>query len=191
MRTFIAIPLPEECRRVLQQIQNEMRASEAEVRWVNIPSIHLTLKFLGEVDPSMLPNLIQELRLASNDIPPFALKVGGVGAFPNSRNPRVVWCGVSAENDRLSLLQEVIEQACEKLGFAREDRSFSPHLTLGRAQGKRNLQRLCDYIRIGRSELQCDITVDAYNVYKSTLAPKGAIYNVLERIALNPEVTGS
>jgi 2'-5' RNA ligase len=95
----------------------------------------------------------------------------------------VIWCGIEGETERLSELFQRVETACVSLGFAAEARDFHPHLTLGRVKGKRNLQLLRDCIKIG-SDLECKFRVDHFNIYKSTLTPRGAEYTVLERIML-------
>ena len=182
VRTFIAVPLPAECRETLEQIQRPLRALDADVRWTSVSSIHLTLKFLGEIDPFRVDEIISALRPAV--VPAFGLRLRGLGAFPNFRNPRVVWCGVEGETEKLSLLQAGVETACAGLGFEREARPFHPHLTLGRVNGKRNLQPLQDYIKIG-TELECAFLADCVNIYKSVLMPRGAEYTVLKRIELN------
>ena len=92
MRTFIAVPLPPECQELLSELQSEMRALDADVRWTAVPSIHLTLKFLGEIDPGILPGLSAALRSATASSPSFGLSLRGLGGFPNLRNPRVIWC---------------------------------------------------------------------------------------------------
>jgi 2'-5' RNA ligase len=184
MRTFIAIPLSEGCREMLAAIQDKLRSFNADIRWASVSSIHLTLKFLGEMDPVLLPQLSERLRQSSALQPAFDLRVRGLGGFPNLRSPRVVWCGLEGETDRLGKLQEVVEQACEPLGFPREARDFHPHLTLGRVQGKRNLQPLLDYIKIG-SDLESSLTAREFNIYKSVLTPRGAIYTVLDTIRLS------
>ncbi len=183
MRTFIAVPLPQECHKMLEEIQAKLRSTGAGVGWVNVPSIHLTLKFLGEVDPETIPRLASALRTASEGQAGFTLRLHGVGGFPDLRSPRVIWCGVEGETQHLRRLQERVEDACIQLSFPSEGRDFHPHLTLGRVQGKRNLQSLLDYIKIG-FELECSFRVDRYNLYRSTLAPRGAVYDVLEVIAL-------
>ncbi len=183
MRTFIAVPLPPECRQMLEQIQAKLRSSGADVRWVSVSSIHLTLKFLGEIDPAAVGPLAGALRTASASHTCFTLRIHGVGAFPNVRSPKVVWCGVDGEIQRLQQLRAAVEQTCTELKFPPEERDFHPHLTLGRVQGKRNLQRLQDYIKIDFG-LECPIHVERYEIFKSTLAPRGAIYEVLDSIAL-------
>ena len=183
MRTFIAVPLSPECHKILQRMQDHLRPSKAEVRWTSVQSIHLTLKFLGEIDPQMLPSLTDALRGAASSHHPFALRLHTLGCFPNLHSPRVVWCGVEGAVAELANLQEAVEKACVELNFPPEERAFRPHLTLGRVQGKRNLQRLSDCIKIG-FEVACEFSVDRFNIYRSTLTPRGAIYEVLEGIAL-------
>jgi RNA 2',3'-cyclic 3'-phosphodiesterase len=186
MRTFIAIPLPAECRLMLDKMQQSLRVHRAEVRWVAIPSIHLTLKFLGEVDPEIIPKLSESIAGASKSERPFEIRLQGLGCFPNLRVPRVVWCGINGETDRLSGLQRKVEIACAEYGFVPEDRAFKPHLTLGRVNGKRNLQPLLDCIKIG-SDLESRLRADHFNIYKSVLKPQGAEYTVLKTINLSGE----
>ncbi len=182
MRTFIAVPLPTECARTLAEMQSALRKFGADVRWTAVPSIHLTLKFLGEIGPATLPGLSGALR-ALPPSEPFTLRLEGMGAFPNMQRPRVIWCGIEGDKPALSQLQESVEAECGRAGFEKETRQFRPHLTLGRVQGKRNLQPLLDYIRIAASP-KCEFAVDHYRIYRSTLTPRGAIYDILESIEL-------
>lgn len=184
MRTFIAIPLPEKCREMLEQLQQNLRATGADVRWASIPSIHLTLKFLGEIESAIVPKIAQALRNASKSHQELHLRIQGLGCFPNPKNPRIVWCAINGDTDKLLRLQGEVEYACAGCGFPAENRPFSPHLTLGRVKGKRNLQPLVDYIKMG-SDLECNFSADRYNIYKSTLQPQGAVYTILETIPLS------
>ena len=183
MRTFIAVPLPKECQNLLEQMQQSLRACKAEVRWVAITSIHLTLKFLGEVDPEAIPTLNVRLSEACKSERHFELRLRSLGCFPNSRNPRVLWCGIDGATESLLRLQHVVECACAELGFPPEDRPFHPHLTLGRIQGGRNVQPLLERIAIG-SDLECSFRADCLHIYKSSLKPQGALYTVLHTIML-------
>jgi RNA 2',3'-cyclic 3'-phosphodiesterase len=186
MRTFIAIPLPAESRTMLDKMQQSLRVHRADVRWVAIPSIHLTLKFLGEVDPEIIPKLSESIADASRSECPVGLRLQGLGCFPNLRMPRVVWCGIGGETEALSRLQHKVETACAAFGFAPEERAFHPHLTLGRVNGKKNLQPLIECIKIG-SDLECRFQADHFDVYKSVLKPQGAEYTVLKTITLSGE----
>ncbi len=183
MRTFIAVPLPEECKSLLGQLQDKLKPYGADVRWVAVTSIHLTLKFLGEIDPELIPKLMDALRTASAGQTCFQLSLRGLGGFPNLSSPRVVWCGLGGDSGKLSRLQAKVESACEGLGFKPENRPFSPHLTLGRVQGKRNLQRLLDYIKIA-PDFEQAFEADRFHLYRSVLTPRGAVYSVLETIQL-------
>ncbi len=183
MRTFVAIPLPEECRAMLDQMQQGLRACGAEVGWVAIPSIHLTLKFLGEVETEVIPKLAEALEAASEPEHGFELRLHGLGCFPNQKSPRVIWCGIDGDTEALLRLQQKVESACNKFGFPPEDRAFKPHLTLGRVKGKRNLQPLVDCIKIG-SGLERSFKADHYNIFKSILRPQGAVHSVLKTVAL-------
>jgi 2'-5' RNA ligase len=184
MRTFIAIPLPKECQILLEQMQQHLRACKADVRWVAIPSIHLTLKFLGEVDPETIPKLNALLSETCKSERRIELVLRGLGCFPNARNPRVIWCGIDGETDSLLRLQQGVESSCTQLGFAPEDRPFRPHLTMGRVQGRRNIQLLMDRV-VGGSDLACGFQADHFHIYKSSLKPQGAVYTVLNTIVLN------
>ena len=168
---------------MLEQAQQRLRAYHADVRWVAIPSIHLTLKFLGEADPAILPTLAASLAVATQAGHAFTLRLRGLGCFPNSKNPRVIWCGVEGETAKLASLQAGVDSICESMGFQRESRPFHPHLTLGRVNGKRNLQPLLDYIRIG-TKLESAFVAGCFHIYRSDLTPHGAIYSVLEIVAL-------
>ncbi|MBN2338548.1 MAG: RNA 2',3'-cyclic phosphodiesterase [Acidobacteria bacterium] len=183
MRTFIAIPLSAECRDTLGRMQQPLRETGADVRWVAVPSIHLTLKFLGEADSLAIPALARELRSEAGTSPPFRLRMRGLGAFPHPGNPRVLWCGLDGETGALNILQRRVEAASVRLGFAPDHRPFRPHLTLGRVMGKRNLSPLADCIKMG-AELEAPLRVDRFHIYQSTLKPQGAVYTVLETISL-------
>jgi 2'-5' RNA ligase len=183
MRTFVAVPLSQQCHELLSDLQTKMRPLGADVRWVATSSIHLTLKFLGEIDFARVPQLVDSLKNSSAGVSSFKLRLHGLGGFPNLHSPRVIWCGVEGEIDKLLLLQERVEKACADLGFPPETRPFHPHLTLGRVQGKRNLQQLLDYIKIA-PDFEQGFDADWYHLYKSVLSPHGALYTILDTIGL-------
>jgi RNA 2',3'-cyclic 3'-phosphodiesterase len=184
MRAFMAIPLPDECRTLLDRMQQKLRYYGADVKWVAIPSIHLTLKFLGEVDPDIIPNLAQSLESGIQSQRSFSLCLRDLGCFPNLKNARVIWCGIDGDTGNLSRLQQRVEAICAQFGFALENRDFRPHLTLGRVNGKRNLQPLLECIKMS-TDSECSFTADHFNIYKSTLKPQGAVYSILKTIALS------
>jgi 2'-5' RNA ligase len=183
MRSFIAIAIPEHCKKLLDRLQHPLRESEADVRWTSIDNIHLTLKFLGEADPAAMPGLVERLRGVVSPLVPFSLRLHGVGGFPDLRHPRVIWCGIEGNIEKLKLLQAAIETACAQGGFPAEPRPFQPHLTLGRVRGKRNLHRLLACIRIS-DDHEGTFEVREIGLYQSTLTPHGSIYKMLAELVL-------
>lgn len=138
MRLFIAIPLSAEVKAALVAQQEALRhqlGQERGVRWVSAEAMHLTLQFLGEVEPAraepILAALNQVIARSSNRI---ALHLDSVGAFPNLRRPQTLWCGVGGALAALGALQRELSDVLQPLGFLPEQRPFSPHLTLGRVR---------------------------------------------------------
>ncbi|HEX7555217.1 MAG TPA: RNA 2',3'-cyclic phosphodiesterase, partial [Leptolinea sp.] len=136
MRTFIAIPFQKNTLDRLALIQKNLQSGIREgVSWVNPMSVHLTLKFLGEVDEPTIIKINQELEEVGRSTTEFNVTCGGIGCFPNDRHPKVIWFGVLADS-QLWELQKQVENFCFDLGFPREERKFSPHLTLGRVKNE-------------------------------------------------------
>ncbi|MDP2726443.1 MAG: RNA 2',3'-cyclic phosphodiesterase [Dehalococcoidia bacterium] len=192
-RTFIAIGLPAQVREALSRCQEMLGASRTPyVKWVVDPGgIHLTLKFLGNVEETRLPRLAEAMERAVADISPFQVQTGAVGAFPNARSPRVLWIGLEGDLESLQILYRAVEEALAPLGFPREGRPFAPHLTLGRV---RETAKPGDKHQLGQAlaGVQMDvpfvIPVEEIHVMKSDLARTGARYTSLYTLPLR---TGS
>ncbi|MEY2819761.1 MAG: 2-5 ligase [Chloroflexota bacterium] len=183
IRTFIALDFPlsildsieQQTKRLRQTLGNEV------IRWVLTHNLHLTLKFLGNVPVSHLEFLKQMLVQSTDSITQFDLQIGGVGSFPNSNRPRVLWVGIHAPA-ALSNLQKAIEEGAKRLGYEKEERPFSPHLTLGRVRqgldGK-DLQKISNAlssIQLGKIGIA---RVDSVHIYKSDLNSEGSVYTKL------------
>jgi len=188
VRAFIAIELPGSVKSALSQLQDNLQRSEhASVKWVDTGSIHLTLKFLGNIATETIPELTKVLSEAARGITPFHLELGEMGVFPNLRAPRVVWVGLRGETATLSVLQENIESALIPLGFPPENRAFSPHLTLGRVREKaspgerRSLGQAVASSKVASME---PFPVDSLSLMRSTLTREGAVYSRLYSVAL-------
>ena len=184
IRSFIAIDLPDATRQGLDGVQEQLKQSRARVRWVRAKSIHLTLKFLGNIHPDQVDDIAAVTAQVVENEPPLTLRAAGLGAFPGQRNPRVIWVGVAGEVKRLTHIQTRLENDLEALGFASERRGFRAHLTLGRVKDKRNRQALITAM----AELEIP-EFDSFDVteiilYKSDLRPTGAIYTKLHRMPL-------
>ncbi len=177
MRLFIAIELPEAIKAEIAKVQQQIKASGASANWTRPEGIHLTLKFLGEVEEAKTAGTIEALGAACRGTAPLRLEIAGAGAFPNVKAPRVLWLGVRGDTARLATLQAAVEDAMEKLGFEREDRKFSPHLTLARVKFLRprdNWQQVIEGIRDVKLG---GFTADRVSLMKSELRRDGAVYS--------------
>ncbi|MGB7032912.1 MAG: RNA 2',3'-cyclic phosphodiesterase [Syntrophobacteria bacterium] len=184
IRSFIAIDFPEETRTALEDVQKRLKQSGAGVRWVKPGSIHLTLKFLGNIHPAQVEDIALAVAQEVRDEPPITLGAAGLGAFPGRRKPRVIWIGMEGEVQRLTRIQARVENALEPLGFVREKRPFRPHLTIGRVKDHRKLQALIDAMAELKIPEFDSFDVTEIILYKSDLRPTGAIYTKLHRMSL-------
>jgi len=181
IRAFIAIELPAELRQQLAQLQARLKTdSQPRIKWVNPNGIHLTLKFLGNINPAVIKPITEAMTDAAKKIPSFALDVQQLGVFPNQKRVQVVWLGLGGEIERLSQLQQFIETNLARLDFAPEQRSFKPHLTIARLGDEAlpdERQRLGELISGTRFETSQLIRVDSINLIRSQLTREGAIYS--------------
>ena len=188
MRAFIAVELPDvaldDLRRAISLIRE---AGIHNLRVVRPEGIHLTLKFLGDIESSQVEPVSEAMTRATNDVQPFQLHLGETGAFPNIRRPRVLWAGVDGEMESLSNLQQSIEKALEGRGVERERRSFNPHLTLGRIRGgasEEEGQKVAQTLSIIHLDESLTIPVDSISLMRTTMTPDGAVYDRLASAAL-------
>lgn len=184
IRLFIAIDLPEMVKDVLAEtaVQMSKNMPNRAVRWVGREQMHLTLRFLGDTAVSQLPDLQQELGQLAARQRPFALRLNGVGAFPNPKRPRVVWAGLAGDLAPLQTMQAALEDRVVALGWVREQRPFSPHLTLGRVKDAGQVRGLNWNVKLEA----VGFGVTAVQLVQSELRPSGAIYTVRQEALLNP-----
>jgi len=182
VRTFIAIELPGWMQNRLAEVIKRLKKLGATgVRWMPSHNIHLTLKFLGEISPANLETLSSLIRAEASRQDPFEVSVSGLGTFPNSRRPRVIWVGVQAP-PALSTLQANIEAETRRLGYAAEERGFSPHLTLGRVlqnASNQEIQRIGEILTTADVKELGRVTVESITLFRSDLQPSGSIYTPL------------
>jgi 2'-5' RNA ligase len=179
IRSFLAIELPKPILRKIEEVQGDLRLTHADVRWVNPEKIHLTLKFFGNIEESRIDPIFRSIEESVQNTLPFSLKVRGVGAFPQMKNPRVIWMGLVEEGEVLSSLQKQIETQLGKIGFQPEDRPFHPHLTLGRMRSGRGKDELVGRMEKHKEEEFGDLPVEKVVLFKSDLRPSGPIYTPL------------
>ena len=188
IRTFIALHISEEARRALAEVIESLGTTAPRgVRWVNPQSIHLTLKFLGEIEPGRTDQILGSLRQAGEGSLPFSLGLSGLGVFPNNHRPRVLWAGIAGDLDSLTRLQERVEEAMLERGFARESRPFNAHLTIGRVRdGISAVERRLVGDAVAAASLMPTEPwpVESVHLVQSTLNPQGAVYTSLGSAAL-------
>ena len=189
VRAFIAIELPAEVKSSLSGLIESLRIGrERSVKWMNPESIHLTLKFLGDIPERQIVDITSAMNGAAEGFSSFDLKLEGIGAFPELKSPRVVWTGIGGDTSKLMNLQKQVEQSLVPLGFTPEKREFSAHLTLGRVrENATHLERADLGLALGKliPENASPFTVNRVSLMQSTLTRSGAIYNQLESIALD------
>jgi len=176
MRLFIAVNLPSDERDRLQREAGVLRAARLPVRWVSADALHLTLKFLGEVADARVPEIEQAMTRVAGELPPFELELRGLGAFPNLRTPRVVWVGVHAPPE-LARLAGGVEDAMAGLGYPHEDRPFSPHLTLGRADRDARADDFRPLAALAAEfTFRAEVAARSVDLMRSHLSSRGARY---------------
>jgi 2'-5' RNA ligase len=179
VRAFIAIDLPESIQAALGQQQAALRAACLDARWTRPEGIHVTLKFLGEISDDQ----VRQVTEALTQLTPFAsfsIAVKGFGFFPDARRPRVFWVGLEAP-PALSELADGVESRMEKLGFAREERSFTPHLTLARFKVPRPQPALQALLTQQGEPSLGQFQVSEFFLFESKLSPRGAEYRKIAR----------
>ncbi|MGD0339654.1 MAG: RNA 2',3'-cyclic phosphodiesterase [Bacteroidota bacterium] len=183
IRTFIAIPTPDNVRQVLSEIQAELKTSRAEVKWEPHEKLHITLRFLGNVDERQLPQLMTECSNVVCNLPSFSLIYEGLGCFPDTRNPRIIWAGSHNDDGTLVRIKKNIDDIVVRYGFERENRSFHPHITLARVKGRQNIPSLIKMFQSVTFEPH-PVIIDEVHFMKSELRSTGSIYTRMQIIAL-------
>ena len=185
IRTFIAVDLGHEVRRAVRPLLERLSRATSDVKWLDADKLHLTLKFLGDVQDTEIYRVCRLVEDAAANVAPMRVAGRGVGAFPNPQRPRTIWLGIDDPDGRLTDLQAKVERQLQAMQFPREERPFRPHVTIGRVG---HVRRRLDALAPILSELP-DVEwgvldVDQCVVYASELTPRGPIYTVLGRAPL-------
>jgi 2'-5' RNA ligase len=183
MRTFIAIEIPPEVKSALAAMQNDLHQAGADVAWTNFENVHLTLKFLGEIDKQVFSKIEKVSAEVAASFSPFEMSISETGVFPNVRHPRVLWVGLDGETGVLDRLQEELDERLVSIGFEPEEKDFRPHLTLGRIRSNKNVQDLLAQAH-QYSLPTLSFVVREIALMKSDLLPTGAQYSELAKAKL-------
>jgi len=184
IRAFIAFTLPRVIVSAIAGIQEDLKARGLGARWVHPENIHLTLKFLGEINPDDVAGIITAIESAARGRKPFFLSAGAVGVFPGLSRARVIWTGLTGQTDALTDLYRALDAGLVKIGFPGETRRFRGHLTIGRIKGKTDPEKLGRAIAACRDFRSEPFAADKLVLFKSDLQPSGAVYTRLADISL-------
>lgn len=195
IRAFIAIELPEELKQQIAALQENLKRSGADVKWVEPRNLHLTLKFLGNIEEAQVAPLTEALRSSRLLPPPFSLTFEGIGAFPKTTSPRVIWVGLTKGCKELERLVEAVETVCEEARFPKEERPFKAHLTIGRLPARRTARQagirwrdrlalLIKRIQVAEFRSSSSARIDRLILFQSTLSPQGPTYTPLAEIPM-------
>ena len=184
IRAFIAIELPEEIIAFIRKIQEGLRSYGFKARWVRPKNIHLTLKFLGDINSAEIKKAGDAIISAASENASMSLGAKGIGFFPGVKRSRVIWTGIAGQTRELADLQKTLDGKLDTVGFPKEKRPFKGHLTIARIKRKIDARRLVDAMKeFGRFESKTFIA-DEVVLFKSELKPSGAVYSKLMSAAL-------
>jgi 2'-5' RNA ligase len=186
MRTFIAIELPENIKTILSRIQDELKRSGADVKWVEPHNIHLTLKFIGEIEEGKIEEIKQIIQEAAKNQPQYKITLSSLGVFPDLKRPRIIWVGIKDQNNETKLIAEELEEKLEELNIPKEEREFLGHITIGRVKSGLNKDKLAEKLDPLKIDLAKDtgFIADKITLFKSTLGPDGPAYEALKEVTL-------
>ena len=184
IRTFIAIELPVEVKQVARRIQNQLEESIEGIRWVKHENIHLSVKFLGNVEENRINNIAAAVKNAVEDISVMNLKTGHLGIFPNEKRPRILWLGIEGDVREFIRMSKNCESELAKLGYEKDARENKPHITVGRIRSSKKQKGLVNIIKDIPIE-SIEFRVNALNLMRSELNPNGAVYTNLKSVKLD------
>ena len=191
LRAFIAIEVPAGIQRAIADSTSALKSAlpKPMIRWVVPQNVHLTLKFLGDVSPAAIEKLAETLKVEVCSHGMFSISVGGLGAFPNLRRPRVIWISLETPPD-LEALRRAVETVAVRLGYPPEERPFSAHLTIGRVGqnlSAPDMQRIRSTLELTRVGTLGTFRVEAVHIFKSDLLTGGSVYTHLYALPMKPD----
>jgi 2'-5' RNA ligase len=187
-RIFAALEISDDARRKVAAHINFLRERFPEFRvgWEKTEKLHLTLKFLGEINDEQSAKLLEAAERTARQISSFKMQIAGTGVFPSPRQARILWLGVKSEGESLRKLNEILESECEEQGFAKEKRLFKAHLTIGRLKEKSG--ELVE-AHLGQNFEPVEFEASEIVVFQSTLQPTGSVYSVVSRYNFKENLT--
>ncbi len=183
VRTFIAVELPDHLKRQVDKLVVSLKPLAGGVRWVKAANLHFTLRFLGNIESDSVPALAEQLRKNLENTKPFSICLSGLGCFPNMRRPRVIWLGTGGDEENFKTLANEVESACRRCGYDKADKTFSPHLTIGRIKFPKGLEVLTENLQ--KIQFKSDeFNINQVVIFKSDLSPRGPTYTPMAKVVL-------
>jgi 2'-5' RNA ligase len=180
IRAFLAIVPPENILQELSRMQETLkREISGRISWIKLQSQHLTLKFFGDITKADVNNICASVSRRTASEPSLNLKIESLGVFPDVRKPRVLWCGVTGDGEKLSALQKQLEVDFEGIGFPRENLQFQSHLTLGRIRESHGINGITEALNKHKSFTAGIFECRQLILFQSMLSPQGAVYTKL------------
>ena len=189
IRCFVEIEIPEAIQTLLTSAQEELRKDIRGASWVKRGNIHLTLKFLGDVAPNQISVIKNAIEQVADTRSPFSMEIGGIGAFPNLTRPRIIWASVKTGADEIIAIAREIDIGLSRHGYERDEKPFSPHLTLSRLKHRIDLKPLVDVFQQYDTINGATMVVNEIRVAQSHLRQSGAVYTPLETCCFNSRST--
>ncbi len=183
-RTFISVELSDATRHRVADLQDQMRAAGARLRWVRPPNLHFTLRFLGEIPAAQVARAVVATREAARSTDPFEVTIAGLGVFPSFERPQVVWVGTSDGAPMLEALASALAAVLARERFPVDSKPFRPHLTLGRVRDERQWGDLVRVLQRFRDVVIGPEPIRAVSVMESRLTPDGPVYSPREQVFL-------
>jgi len=184
MRAFLAVPVTPPAYDDGVRLLDRLRAALPDVRWVRGEGLHLTLHFFASIDEEQADTVVRAASDAVAGLQPYTAKIGGLGCFPRDGDERVLWIGMEEGQEQTAALQRAVEDALQHQGFPREERAFTPHVTLGRPRRRFDEAARTSWRRFAAESLPA-FAVEEVRLYRSHPGPGGSVYEVLARLTLN------
>ena len=181
IRLFIALEIPQDTKKQITEIIDSLKAKGGNVKWVSSYNLHLTLKFLGNTEQSMVGDIENTLANAIKVDKPIASSLIKLGGFPNLKSPKVIWVDIDKNREQIIQLAKTIDLSLSEIGFDKENKAFKPHLTLGRVKDTKDINKLSEFLQQLKIE-PIDCSFDSLSLIKSTLTQKGPIYKTLYKL---------
>ncbi len=186
IRAFIALDIPAELKTVLVTVQDTFQDARNRISWTRAAGMHITLKFLGQTEEALIPQIGECMRKACSAATPFVLRLAGTGVFPDLRRPRVLWVGIQEGAEALGALVRALDPQLAEWGFPRGKRAYHGHVTLGRIKTLGDRQRFADRVTEQQNREVGPMRADALHLIESRLHPAGAHYTTRLSVPLGP-----